>query len=254
MHCIAIPERSYQAGRTLVEISNVCRTPMSAHADQIVESCMESMGRVDSKLRTMIIQSMCMVIQALPVDSALPRLEYILLGILRQLSSDIATARNNTMASRESIYDSLGYLISSCKSNDAIMINPENPYPDTHGIGSTFVTALQATTEIYFQDEEMCERVSSLISTTMMSQISFFIDQKGQIAALVSNNYRSFPRACWLTSGMSIISKPVQPYVSEFVCGIISCTLFSFTMAGWAAANPDILFYFFDFLRHVISI
>jgi hypothetical protein len=112
-HC----DQPTSAAIALTELASLCQVPLSKHADEVLNLCMNTLHTVPSNIQSRIIQSMLYIIQALPSQEALPRSRFMLAGIVEQLGQDLASWESSTNldSQKDSLLLHLDFLKSFCK-------------------------------------------------------------------------------------------------------------------------------------------
>nr|KAJ3422889.1 Serine/threonine-protein kinase 16 [Polyrhizophydium stewartii] len=216
--------RSHSAAASaLREVCDLCRLSLAPYADQVINACLAVLPLPDPPSHGKIIESLSMVIQALPATDASPRLNMVLGGILTDLAAAIKQVHGPTATNEQriAILCQLGYLRSCCHGagpvgiSIAALVDLVEPVPrpsqQEQEIGANIAHAIRITISTWPQDDQMVQGACAVLSQVARSRLPYLVDEGEPLLAFLLESFKATPQTCLLRALVTL---------SEYMCGV----------------------------------
>ncbi|KAJ8323627.1 hypothetical protein QVD99_007205 [Batrachochytrium dendrobatidis] len=220
------------AANALRQICDSCRVSLATYSDHVINTCISVLSVTDRATHGKIIESLSMIIQALPTDEASPRLNMILDGILSELETLLVSAKSNTNLTqyRPDVLAQLEYLIAcshganSFDDSKSVIVNlvdvPAAPNEHELRIGTNIANMIHTVIVLWHADEEMIQTACNVVSEMSKSSLPHLGSQCQPLISFFLKAVEQFPRACYLRT-LSALTKYAASRQSEDEAGLV---------------------------------
>ncbi|KAH6595665.1 hypothetical protein BASA61_003729 [Batrachochytrium salamandrivorans] len=259
---ILIPRSCLSASSALRQVCDSCRISLAPYADQVVNACISALPSVERVAYNKIIESLSMVIQALPHDVASPRLNMVLNGIVVELGGMLHAAKSaaNISIYRHDVLVRLGYLKSCChgaipsEDSSTVPVNLVDvaaaPNEQEQQVGLDISNTIHATIAMWSQDEEMIQAACAVVNEISRSDLSHLVNQSSALLSFFLDAIKSQPRTCYLrvvaTLTEYVVSRQMDTNTGLSIrreMFTVLCTHIAdrFTTLEYMENNPDVV-------------
>ncbi|KAJ1332268.1 hypothetical protein BSLG_008574 [Batrachochytrium salamandrivorans] len=244
------------------DTSGLLRNTTLSVLDQVVNACISALPSVERVAYNKIIESLSMVIQALPHDVASPRLNMVLNGIVVELGGMLHAAKSaaNISIYRHDVLVRLGYLKSCChgaipsEDSSTVPVNLVDvaaaPNEQEQQVGLDISNTIHATIAMWSQDEEMIQAACAVVNEISRSDLSHLVNQSSALLSFFLDAIKSQPRTCYLrvvaTLTEYVVSRQMDTNTGLSIrreMFTVLCTHIAdrFTTLEYMENNPDVV-------------
>jgi hypothetical protein len=255
------------AAISLTELASLCQIPLSKHADEVLNLCMNSLPNIPAHVQSKIIQSMLYIIQPLPIEEAMPRSNFILNSIVDQLEQDIVIRKTsgNAVEVKESLELHLEFYKSFCKgSNKAIIdLDPstlERQMTSTEALlGKRLLACFEQIFQLWIVEQDVLVKLCEVIKDSARCDNAIIMNHLSSFLRLLAVVFEAEQHSCFLSAAASIMAYSTTQLIGlsqneyEECCNRLVCTFAEkCSSVSNMQQDPDVPFDFFEFFIEVI--